>query len=86
MYDGLETSGSDIEIVKVKHRGRSGVKVKQKSSVDDTYASTSEEEDFIENPFKNKEEIKFQYNLHKVLLFTKDCEGKKLNPPYRPST
>ena len=52
VYDDLETSGSDIEIVKVEYRGKKGVEVKQKSSVDDTYASTSEEEDFIENPFK----------------------------------
>ena len=52
VYDDLETSGSDVEIVKVEYRGKKGVEVKQKSSVDDTYASTSEEEDFIENPFK----------------------------------
>lgn len=52
VHDDLETSGSDIEIVKVEHRGKRGVKVKQKSSLDDTSASTSEEEEGNENPFK----------------------------------
>lgn len=60
--DYQETSGSDIEVVKVEYGGKSGVKVKHASSFDNTYASLSEDsgsdeekEDYIEgseNPFK----------------------------------